>query len=92
MGTSLFAFTGGEPIMSKELPEYIKTVEEGDGCATIFTTGFGISEKKAAELKEAGLCYATISLDHFDPATVDRLRGYKGAHKAAIEAIENCQG
>ncbi|MBD3253290.1 radical SAM protein [Candidatus Pacearchaeota archaeon] len=91
IGTSMFAFTGGEPVLCKDLLEYLRIVEKNKGYSMIFTTGLGITEKKAVELKKAGLYFAIISLDHYDPEIVNKLRKNKKAFENAINAIKNCK-
>lgn len=87
MGVVWLGFTGGEPLMNRDIVEIVKSV--GDDCAAkLFTTGYGLTERLAAELKEAGLLYASVSLDHWKEAEHDRIRGCKGAFKEALKAIE----
>lgn len=87
MGVVWLGFTGGEPLLNKDIVEIVESV--GDDCAIkLFTTGSNITERLAAELKKAGLLYASISLDHWDEEEHDRIRGYKGAYKTALRAIE----
>ncbi len=87
MGVFWLGFTGGEPLMNKDIVEIIKSV--GDDCAVkLFTTGFNLTEQLAAELKEAGLLYVSISLDHWDEEEHDRARGYEGAFRTALRAID----
>jgi MoaA/NifB/PqqE/SkfB family radical SAM enzyme len=59
------------------------------GAATIlFTTGHGLTPERARRLREAGLWALCVSLDHPDPAQMDRLRGREGAHRTAVEALK----
>ena len=87
MGVVWLGFTGGEPLLNKDIVEIVESV--GDDCAIkLFTTGSNITERLAAELKKAGLLYASISLDHWDEEEHDRIRGYAGAFRTALRAIE----
>jgi MoaA/NifB/PqqE/SkfB family radical SAM enzyme len=86
MGVFWLGFTGGEPLLNKDIIEIVKSV--GDDCAIkLFTTGSNLTEHLAAELKKAGLMYVSISLDHWDEEEHDRIRGYKGAFRTALKAI-----
>ncbi len=86
MGVFWLGFTGGEPLLNKDIVEIVKSV--GDDCAIkLFTTGSNLTERLAAELKEAGLLYASVSLDHWEEEH-DRIRGSKGAFRTALRAIE----
>lgn len=70
MGVFWLGFTGGEPLLHKDLVEIVKSV--GDDCAIkLFTTGSNLTPQLAKELKEAGLLYVSISLDHWDEAEHD---------------------
>ena len=87
MGVFWLGFTGGEPLLNKDIVEIIKSV--GDDCAIkLFTTGSNLTEKLAAELKRAGLLYVSVSLDHWQEAEHDRIRGCSGAFRTALRAIE----
>jgi MoaA/NifB/PqqE/SkfB family radical SAM enzyme len=87
MGVFWLGFTGGEPLLNKDIVEIVKSV--GDDCVIkLFTTGSNLTEQLAAELKQAGLLYVSISLDHWEEEEHDRIRGYKGAFRTALRAIE----
>jgi radical SAM protein with 4Fe4S-binding SPASM domain len=58
--------------------------------AVISTNGTLITREKAEELRDIGLSYVGVSLDGMEEVN-DRFRGKKGAFKAAIEGIKNCQ-
>lgn len=86
-GVCWLGFTGGEPLLNKDIVEIIKSV--GEDCAIkLFTTGEGLTEQLAVELKNAGLLYVSISLDHWNEEEHDRIRGSEGAFRAALKAIE----
>jgi len=87
MGVFWLGLTGGEPLMNKDIVEIVKSV--GNDCAIkLFTTGMSITEQLAAELKQAGLLYVSISLDHWEKEEHDRIRGCVGAYQKALEAID----
>jgi len=83
-------FSGGEPLIRKDLPELAAyTVEKGIR-AVISTNGTLISQKTAHILKDIGLSYVGISLDGMEK-TNDRFRGVKGAFQSALDGINNCK-
>jgi len=87
MGVFWIGFTGGEPLMNKDIVEIMKSV--GDDCAIkLFTTGFNLTEQMALGLKAAGLLYVSISLDDMDEAVHDKIRGCKWAYRTALNAIQ----
>lgn len=87
MGVFWLGFTGGEPLLNKDIVEIVRSV--GDDCSIkLFTTGSNLTEQLAAELKEAGLLYVSISLDHWEEDKHDRIRGHQGAFQTALKAID----
>ncbi len=83
-------FSGGEPLIRKDLPELAAyTIEKGIR-AVISTNGTLISQKTAHILKDIGLSYVGISLDGMEKIN-DRFRGVKGAFQSALDGINNCK-
>lgn len=86
MGVFWLGFTGGEPLLNKDIVRI--TDFSSDGCAVkLFTTGYGLTTNLARDLKKAGLFSVSISLDHQLEEEHDRIRNYPGAYKTAIQAI-----
>ncbi len=86
-GVFWIGLTGGEPLLNKDLPAIVESI--GDDCAgKLFTTGVGLTPERAADLKNAGLTYATVSLDDAREAEHDRIRRFPGAYRAALRAID----
>lgn len=61
MGVPVIGFTGGEPLLRKDLIELIKCVDKRS-VLSIFTTGIGLSYHKARELKLNGVHILGISI------------------------------
>lgn len=83
-------FTGGEPTTDPNLVDYIRYVKGRIPRITITTNGSLITEKKAKELKEAGLNMAKISIDGLSKFH-NEFRNYEGAYEKAINAVKNFQ-
>lgn len=90
-GAPVILFSGGEPLMRKDLPTLAHYAKEKGMRAVISTNGTLISKEKAKVLKEIGLSYVGVSLDGMEE-TNDKFRGEKGAFKNAIKGIRNCLG
>jgi 12,18-didecarboxysiroheme deacetylase len=88
-GAPVILFSGGEPLMRKDLPELALYARERGLRAVISTNGTLITPEKAKRFKEIDLSYVGVSLDGLRE-TNDRFRGAKGAFDAAIEGIRNC--
>jgi 12,18-didecarboxysiroheme deacetylase len=88
-GAPVILFSGGEPLMRKDLMELITYAKNKGLRAVISTNGTLITEEKAEELKQFGLSYVGISLDGLRE-TNDKFRGIEGAFDDALQGIRNC--
>ncbi len=89
-GSPVMLFSGGEPLVRKDLPQLAEYAVKKGMRAVISTNGTLITRDKARALKAIGLSYVGISLDGMEQIN-DRFRGVKGAYSSAIEGIENCK-
>lgn len=89
-GAPVMLFSGGEPLVRKDLPELAAYAVDKGMRAVISTNGTLISREMARTLKQIGLSYVGISLDGLEPVN-DRFRGVKGAFAKAMQGIRNCQ-
>ena len=87
IGVFWLGFTGGEPLLKKDLVDIVGSV--GEDCATkLFTTGCTLTKELATSLKSAGLFSVSVSLDHWREEEHDRVRRYRGAFQTALRAIK----
>jgi 12,18-didecarboxysiroheme deacetylase len=89
-GVPVILFSGGEPLIRKDLPELAAYAVKRGMRAVISTNGTLITSQTARVLKEIGLSYVGISLDGMEEIN-DRFRGVKGAFRSALKGIENCK-
>jgi 12,18-didecarboxysiroheme deacetylase len=89
-GVPVILFSGGEPLVRKDLPQLADYAVQKGMRAVISTNGTLISARTAQTLKDIGLSYVGISLDGMQEVN-DRFRGVKGAFNSALEGIKNCQ-
>jgi len=89
-GVPVLLFSGGEPLVRKDLPDLSRYAVQKGMRAVISTNGTLIGESTAKTLKAIGLSYVGISLDGMEEIN-DRFRGVKGSFRAAMEGIRNCQ-
>jgi 12,18-didecarboxysiroheme deacetylase len=89
-GAPVLLFSGGEPLVRKDLPELAEYAVKKGMRAVISTNGTLITPTMARTLKEIGLSYVGISLDGMQDIN-DRFRGVEGAFAAALDGIRNCQ-
>lgn len=79
----LVRFTGGEPLLHKKLPEFIRTLHELGIVTSVITNGLLLSEK-LDELVECGLDQIVFSVDGALPEIHNQIRGVNGL----LEKIE----
>ena len=89
-GVPVVLFSGGEPLVRKDLPDLAAYAVSKGMRAVISTNGTLITAKMAHTLKEIGLSYVGISIDGME-AVNDRFRAVPGAFRAALDGIRNCQ-
>jgi len=89
-GAPVMLFSGGEPLVRKDLVELAHHAVSKGMRAVISTNGTLITKEKAKELKRVGLSYVGISLDGGEEVH-DRFRKVPGSFKKALQGIENCQ-
>lgn len=88
MGVPVLLFSGGEPLMRKDLPELAAYAVKKGMRAVISTNGTLITPEMAKVLKDIGLSYVGISLDGMQNIN-DRFRGVDGAFQSALNGIRN---
>jgi MoaA/NifB/PqqE/SkfB family radical SAM enzyme len=72
LGTSVVAFSGGEPMLHPALDELIRRIRGRGMIAGLITNGYLISPKRIQALNEAGLDYLQISIDNVEPDDVSK--------------------
>jgi MoaA/NifB/PqqE/SkfB family radical SAM enzyme len=90
LGVSVLNFVGGEPLLRKDLPELIASVDKDLTTTIVFTNG-SILADRAASLRKAGLDSVYVSLDSADAAEHDRFRGTKGLFDKAVAGIRKAR-
>jgi MoaA/NifB/PqqE/SkfB family radical SAM enzyme len=72
LGTSVVAFSGGEPMLHPDLDALIARIRRRGMIAGLITNGYLMSPKRIAALNEAGLDYLQISIDNVEPDEVSK--------------------
>lgn len=86
----IIAFSGGEPLVRKDIFELTKYAHDKGIYVAVATNGTLISKEKAREMKEAGIQFTQISLDGATAETHDNFRGINGVYEKTIRGIKNC--
>ncbi|MBQ9817288.1 MAG: radical SAM protein [Proteobacteria bacterium] len=84
-----FSFTGGEPLMRKDLERLMRYACDKGLRINLVTNGTLATPERAKSLYEAGLRTAQISLESPDEDIHDKLCGRKGSWQQTIDGINN---
>ena len=88
-GVPVILFSGGEPLLRKDLFPLATLAREYGLRIALSTNGTLITDKVAGEINRLGFAEVGISLDGIG-ANNDRFRGKDGAFEAALRGIRNC--
>ncbi|MCE5314325.1 MAG: radical SAM protein [Armatimonadota bacterium] len=88
-GAPVLLFSGGEPLIRKDIFEHAALAVELGMRAVISTNGTLIDEKMARTIKQVGFGYVGISLDGIGKRN-DFFRGKTGAFGDAMRGFDNC--
>ncbi|MBI4283122.1 MAG: radical SAM protein [Chloroflexi bacterium] len=88
-GVPVLLFSGGEPLMRKDLFEMINLARERGLRLGLSTNGTLITEAVAKKISNLGFAEVGISLDGIG-AINDHFRGKEGAYQAALNGIRSC--
>jgi MoaA/NifB/PqqE/SkfB family radical SAM enzyme len=80
-------FSGGEPLLRDDIVDLVAHAHHLGLVTRINTNGILLSRSLVRELGQAGLNHCGVSLDDADGPTHDALRGFAGAHAAALAGI-----
>jgi MoaA/NifB/PqqE/SkfB family radical SAM enzyme len=72
LGTSVVAFSGGEPMLHPDLDDLIRYIRAHGMMAGLITNGYFLVPKRIEELNRAGLDFLQISIDNVDPDEVSK--------------------
>ncbi len=88
-GVPVILFSGGEPMMRKDLFELARFASQKGLRVALSTNGTLISDRAARELQDIGFAEVGISLDGIKENN-DRFRGREGAFESALKGIRTC--
>ena len=88
-GVPVILFSGGEPLLRKDLFSLAKLAREMGIRIALSTNGTLITSEVARQIKKVGFAEVGISLDGMG-ANNDHFRGKSGAFEAALRGIRNC--
>jgi MoaA/NifB/PqqE/SkfB family radical SAM enzyme len=72
LGTSVVAFSGGEPMLHPDLDDLIRQIRRHGMMAGLITNGYFLVPKRIEALNDAGLDFLQISVDNVEPDDVSK--------------------
>ncbi len=85
------SFTGGEPLLRKDLSELVAYAAGIGMWTNLITNGTLLTQELADDLKGAGLKSAQVSIEGHTALVHDRLTGVSGSFKKTLKAIRMLQ-
>jgi MoaA/NifB/PqqE/SkfB family radical SAM enzyme len=72
LGTSVVAFSGGEPMLHPDLDRLIRHIRARGMMAGLITNGYFLVPKRIQQLNDAGLDFLQISIDNVEPDDISK--------------------
>jgi pyrroloquinoline quinone biosynthesis protein E len=93
MGAVQLGFSGGEPLTRQDLPELVKHARDLGYYSNLITSGYGLTEEKIIQLKEAGLDHIQVSIQASSQELNDHIAGTKSfEHKKEVAHLVKKHG
>lgn len=87
-GRFTIVISGGEPLSHQYIYDIIGYASSLGFRTVIPSNGFLINKTTAEKLRKAGLSKINLSLDSIEEKIHDKVRGFKGAYKGVMRAID----
>jgi len=87
LGVLQVGFSGGEPLVRQDLTEMIRAARDAGLYTNLITSGIGLDEMRAQQLRKVGLDSAQLSFQADEASLGNSIAGAK-AHSAKIAAAE----
>jgi PqqA peptide cyclase len=85
LGVLQVGFSGGEPLVRRDLAELVRGAREARLYTNLITSGVGLDEARASELRESGLDSVQLSFQADDADLADEIAGAR-AHQRKLAA------
>jgi PqqA peptide cyclase len=84
MGAAQLGFSGGEPLMRRDLETLIRAARDLGYYTNLITSGLGMDDRRVADFREAGLDHIQVS---FQASTEELNNRLAGSHKAFAQKL-----
>ena len=78
LGVLQIHFSGGEPMVRRDLPAMVRHAARLGLYTNIITSGVLLSDEAMMALLDAGVDHIQLSFQDSDPANAERIGGYRG--------------
>ncbi len=93
MGAVQLGLSGGEPLVRQDLGELVRHARQLGYYSNLITSGYGMTEEKIIELKEAGLDHIQVSIQSPEKTLNDELAGTESyEHKKEVARLVKKHG
>jgi len=75
LGVLQLHLSGGEPLQRHDIVDLVRCAHRLDLYTNLITSGLGLSERRAEQLRDAGLDHVQVSIQADDPALSDGIAG-----------------
>lgn len=86
LGVLQLHLSGGEPASRRDLVELVAAARDAGLYTNLITSAIGLTQRRLAQLDEAGLDHVQLSLQGTDADMADRIGGYQGGFKRKMQA------
>jgi MoaA/NifB/PqqE/SkfB family radical SAM enzyme len=87
LGALQVLFTGGDPLLRKDIFDVIAYAHEIGLLTRISTNGYRLTRERVARLEQAGLNQCGVSIDYSDEGAHDRMRKLPGSYERVTEGL-----
>ena len=92
LGVLQVGFSGGEPLVRRDLAELVRGAREAKLYTNLITSGVGLDENRARELREAGLDSVQLSFQADDVDLADEIAGARAHRRKLAAAASRSRG
>jgi radical SAM protein with 4Fe4S-binding SPASM domain len=89
-GVAILTFSGGEPLLRRDLYAAVKRAADLGMLCTVASNGTLMTRETSVKLAKAGIRRVEIGLDGATAETHDFLRNKQGSFEATMKGIKNC--
>ncbi len=87
LGVVNIVFTGGEPLLRRDIYDLIAWVDKREAIATMFSDGLLLTGESVRKLRDAGLFSIMVSIDSPDPEAHNHMRRVPKCWEHAVTGI-----